>query len=50
MFYIPNPTQYLTLTTTLITINKQQIRSWSRQKTYLMVCKESDIKIKYDPS
>ncbi len=30
--YIPNPTQYLT--TTLLTLNKQQIR----QKLYLMVC------------
>ncbi len=27
IFYIPNPTQYLNLTTTLLTINKQQIRS-----------------------
>ncbi len=26
IFYIPNPTQYLHLTTTLLTINKQQIR------------------------
>ncbi len=25
IFYIPNPTQYLNLTTTLLTINKQQI-------------------------
>ncbi len=31
IFYIPNPTQYLNLTTTLITINKQQISSL-RQK------------------
>ncbi len=29
--YIPNPTQYLT--TTLLTINKQQIRSLLRQKS-----------------
>ncbi len=29
IFYIPNPTQYLNLTTTLITINKQQIRQKS---------------------
>ncbi len=28
LFYIPNPTQYLHLTTTLLTINKQQIRSY----------------------
>ncbi len=27
LFYIPNPTQYLNLTTTLLTINKQQIRN-----------------------
>ncbi len=27
MIYIPNPTQYLNLTTTLLTIIKQQIRS-----------------------
>ncbi len=27
IFYIPNPTQYLNLTTTLLTINKLQIRS-----------------------
>ncbi len=32
IFYIPNSTQYLNLTTTLLTINKQQIRSLSRQK------------------
>ncbi len=25
LFYIPNPTQYLHLTTTLLTINKQQV-------------------------
>ncbi len=25
LFYIPNPKQYLNLTTTLLTINKQQI-------------------------
>ncbi len=27
LFYIPNPTQYLNLTTTLLIINKQQIRN-----------------------
>ncbi len=27
LFYILNPTQYLNLTTTLLTINKQQIRN-----------------------
>ncbi len=27
IFYISNPTQYLNLTTTLLTINKWQIRS-----------------------
>ncbi len=31
IFYIPNPTQYLNLTTTLLIINKQQISSL-RQK------------------
>ncbi len=31
IFYIPNPTQYLNLTTTLLTI-KQQISSLLRQK------------------
>ncbi len=30
LFYIPNPTQYLNLTTTL-TINKKQIRSLLRE-------------------
>ncbi len=33
LFYIPNPTQYLNLTTTLLTINKQQIRNLSREKS-----------------
>ncbi len=33
IFYIPNPTQYLNLTTTLLTINKKQIRSLLREKT-----------------
>ncbi len=33
LFYIPNPTQYLNLTTTLLTINKHQIRSLLRQKS-----------------
>ncbi len=28
IFYTPNPTQYLNLTTTLLTINKQQIQSF----------------------
>ncbi len=32
LFYIPNPIQYLNLTTTALTIDKQQIRSLSRQK------------------
>ncbi len=32
MFYIPNHSQYLNLTTTLLTIDKQQIRSL-RQKS-----------------
>ncbi len=33
IFYIHNPTQYLNLTTTLLTINKQQIRSLFNQKS-----------------
>ncbi len=33
IFYIPNPTQYQNWTTTLITINKQQIRSLLKQKS-----------------
>ncbi len=32
-FYIPNPTQYLNLTITLLTINKQKIRSLLRKKS-----------------
>ncbi len=32
LFYIPNPTQYLNLTTSLLTINKQQIRNLLREK------------------
>ncbi len=32
IFYIPNPTQYLNLTTTLLTINKQKSCSFLRQK------------------
>ncbi len=30
-FYIPNPTQSINLTTTLLTINKQQIRNLLRE-------------------
>ncbi len=33
IFYSPNPTQYLNLTTTLLTINEQQIMSLLRQKS-----------------
>ncbi len=33
LFYIPNPTQYLNLTTTLLTINKQQIRYLLKEKS-----------------
>ncbi len=33
LFYIPNPTQYLNLTTTLLTITKQQIRNLLREKS-----------------
>ncbi len=38
IFYIPNPTQYLNFITTLLTINKQQIRSLLKKKSSLMVC------------
>ncbi len=38
IFYIPNPTQYLNLTTTLLTFNKQQIKSLLRQTLWLIVC------------
>ncbi len=30
IFYIPNPTQYLNLTTTLLTIYKQQMNVWGK--------------------
>ncbi len=33
LLYIPNPTKYLNLTTTLLTINKQQIRNLLREKS-----------------
>ncbi len=33
IFYIPHPAPYLNLTTTLLTINKQQIRSLLWQKS-----------------
>ncbi len=33
LFYIPNPTQYLNLTTTLPNINKQQIRKLLWEKS-----------------
>ncbi len=33
IFYIPNHTQYLNLTTTLLNINKQQIRSLLSHKS-----------------
>ncbi len=33
LFYIPNPTQYLNLTTILLSINKQQIRNLLREKS-----------------
>ncbi len=38
LFYIPNPTQYLNLTTTLQTINKQQIRNLLREKSKVNKC------------
>ncbi len=33
LFYIPNPTQYLNLPTTLQTIKMQQIRNLLREKS-----------------
>ncbi len=33
LFYIPNPTQYLNLTTNLLTIKQQQIRNLLREKS-----------------
>ncbi len=33
LFYIPNTTQHLNLTTTALTINKQQIRNLLREKS-----------------
>ncbi len=33
LFYISNSTQYLNLATTLLTINKQQIRNLLREKS-----------------
>ncbi len=33
IFYIPNAAQYLNVTTTLLTINKQQIRCLLNQKS-----------------
>ncbi len=36
LFYIPNPTQYLNLTTTLLTINKQQMRNLMREKSLIV--------------
>ncbi len=37
LFYIVTLTQYLNLTTTLLTINKQQIRNLLREKSWLIV-------------
>ncbi len=38
IFYTPKPTQYLNLTTTVLTINKQKIRRLLMQNFKLMVC------------
>ncbi len=38
IFYIPNPTQYINLTTTSLTINNQKIKSLLRQKSQFIVC------------
>ncbi len=37
LFYIPNSTQNLNLTTNLLTINKQEIRNLLREKSKLIV-------------
>ncbi len=34
LFYFPNSTQYLNFTTTLLTINNQQIRNLLRENSY----------------
>ncbi len=39
LFYIPNPPQYLNSTTTLLTINKQQIRNFIEGKVVVIVTK-----------
>ncbi len=39
LFYIPKPTQYLNLTTTLLIIIKQQIRNLLRNILYVIVNK-----------
>ncbi len=39
LLYMPNPTQYLNLTITLLTINKQQIRNLLREKSSLIMNK-----------
>ncbi len=36
IFYIPNATQYLNLTTILLNINKQQMCSLLRQKSLMV--------------
>ncbi len=33
LFYIPNPSQYLNLTTILLNINKQQMRNVLKEKS-----------------
>ncbi len=44
-FYIPKPTQYLNLTTTLLINNKQQIRSLRQKCDYRFVFKVPFIQI-----
>ncbi len=41
IFYIPNPTQYLNLTTAILIINKQQIRSLRQKKFVWFVNSEN---------
>ncbi len=39
LFYIPNPTQCLNLTATLLNINKQKIDNLLRERSWLIVNK-----------
>ncbi len=47
LFYIPNPTQCLNLTTILITINKQQIMNLLREKSKWISVPYSKVWLKF---